>query len=588
LDPTPTPTPTPTETPMPANSDVVIKYVDEFNTLIKIDIISNLHIGDIYEVYRDLPFYGYGKWWIPQLHLAHPNNMIVVRDDIENIITVPSIQAVTVAYDLNGGTSDYHIYDNNLYAPYSEVLINWNEPTKHGHDFIGWHANGLIWIRGDSIIISDDTVFVAQWQRKAYTINYDGFGIWFDALHGDLYGQLFEPELHNHIFHGWFSQPNGWGNEVTAYTIADDYSPKVLYPHWIATPSMLTVNYDLNAPYGRIPYPLSIDQIFLEENTTANLSLVGPTVTGYTFTSWNTQRDGNGWWFMPGDAIQVNDNLTLYAQWEYVTYRVSYEFYPGVYKTVYHGEPYGFLFQPTIDHLQFGGWWSQPWGEGFEITEYTIADEFSPKHIFPLWIVLLAEEPTDVNDILGDEPIGFEIHIEESLAYDIVIEWGNMQFAFIHEKRLWDPNTLSFTGSLINESEWLINNALMNNGIATEHYLENGNNMITITNTSNIDVTVTFTYVPNSTFNGGNNVVGGFYASQLDAITASRILYDPLSHPVYQAFQKNTILIPSANGGLNHTEHVFFAFSGTSDISKYIDGKISKTGIIIVSVVPAS
>ena len=43
----------------------------------------------------------------------------------------------------------------------------------------------------------------------------------------------------------------------------------------------------------------------------ANISRVG-----YTFVNWNTQPDGNGTTYMPGETIIITGNLTLYAQWE--------------------------------------------------------------------------------------------------------------------------------------------------------------------------------------------------------------------------------------------------------------------------------
>jgi uncharacterized repeat protein (TIGR02543 family) len=41
-----------------------------------------------------------------------------------------------------------------------------------------------------------------------------------------------------------------------------------------------------------------------------------PPAPGYAFTGWNTQVDGLGYNYMPGDQIPATGDLTLYAQWE--------------------------------------------------------------------------------------------------------------------------------------------------------------------------------------------------------------------------------------------------------------------------------
>lgn len=45
----------------------------------------------------------------------------------------------------------------------------------------------------------------------------------------------------------------------------------------------------------------------------------GITRDGYKFTIWNTQADGSGTNYTPGDSITINDDVTLYAQWSEVT-----------------------------------------------------------------------------------------------------------------------------------------------------------------------------------------------------------------------------------------------------------------------------
>lgn len=54
----------------------------------------------------------------------------------------------------------------------------------------------------------------------------------------------------------------------------------------------------------------------IEEGTSASISSTRPRRAGYTFTGWNTDRNGWGTSYSPGQYIpSLNSDLTLYAQW---------------------------------------------------------------------------------------------------------------------------------------------------------------------------------------------------------------------------------------------------------------------------------
>ena len=54
------------------------------------------------------------------------------------------------------------------------------------------------------------------------------------------------------------------------------------------------------------------------------LSSATPTRVGYNFTKWNTAYDGSGTDYDPSGSYTINDNVTLYAQWELIIYTVTY------------------------------------------------------------------------------------------------------------------------------------------------------------------------------------------------------------------------------------------------------------------------
>ncbi len=48
--------------------------------------------------------------------------------------------------------------------------------------------------------------------------------------------------------------------------------------------------------------------------------------TGYTFAGWNTQANGLGTAYSPGDTFTMGAaNITLYAQWTANQYSVTYD-----------------------------------------------------------------------------------------------------------------------------------------------------------------------------------------------------------------------------------------------------------------------
>ena len=60
---------------------------------------------------------------------------------------------------------------------------------------------------------------------------------------------------------------------------------------------------------------LHLDDVYTVLGNVGNLKKV---VDGeeYTFTGWNTQADGSGTQYAPGDEIVITGNVSLYAQWE--------------------------------------------------------------------------------------------------------------------------------------------------------------------------------------------------------------------------------------------------------------------------------
>ncbi len=139
------------------------------------------------------------------------------------------------------------------------------------------------------------------------------------------------PTRAGYDFAGWYDTATG-GNKVgdggASYTPSAD---KELFAHWTAhtykfvynanNPSIATANVNMNG--------LTFTQKTYAANV--NLSSDEPSLTGWTFTGWNTKADGTGVTLAAGAPID-NDNLypgkggsvPLYAQWTQNDYSVRF------------------------------------------------------------------------------------------------------------------------------------------------------------------------------------------------------------------------------------------------------------------------
>ncbi|WP_419022593.1 InlB B-repeat-containing protein, partial [Holdemanella sp.] len=130
---------------------------------------------------------------------------------------------------------------------------------------------------------------------------------------------------------GWY-MTNASGTVYRQYFDTGDATK--FYAHWncsssggetgggeTPTPTTYTVKYDANGGTGA---PSNQTK---KQGESLTISTAKPTKTGYTFTSWNTKKDGTGTKYDIGASYTVDAELTLYAQYKEntVTYAVKYD-----------------------------------------------------------------------------------------------------------------------------------------------------------------------------------------------------------------------------------------------------------------------
>ena len=122
---------------------------------------------------------------------------------------------------------------------------------------------------------------------------------------GTVYRQYFETNGNQSFYANWNCSSSGGGT-------GGGETP---------TPTTYTVKYDANGGTGA---PSNQTK---KQGESLTISTAKPTKTGYTFTSWNTKKDGTGTKYDIGASYTVDADLTLYAQYKEntVTYTVKYD-----------------------------------------------------------------------------------------------------------------------------------------------------------------------------------------------------------------------------------------------------------------------
>lgn len=120
-----------------------------------------------------------------------------------------------------------------------------------------------------------------------------------------------------YTFLSWNTQSDGSGttyNEGDTITLTED---TVLYAQWKA--DSYFVKFDANGGRGEM------SDMAVAYDSEKPLTLNAFVNTGYNFIGWNTMADGTGTPYADGANITLQDNITLYAQWEAKQYTVTFD-----------------------------------------------------------------------------------------------------------------------------------------------------------------------------------------------------------------------------------------------------------------------
>lgn len=247
-----------------------------------------------------------------------------------------------------------------------DAAITLANPTRTGYTFEGWTGTDIegtameVTIAASSI---GDREYTATWKPIVYDITYDLAGGSVATPNLDKYTietadfTLTNPTKLGYTFLGWTGTE--LAEPTTEVLIAKGSTGDRSYTAtWKA--NTYKVSFKANGGEGEMA-----DQPFTYDEAAKALTANAFTRTGYTYKGWNTKADGSGTAYEDGQEVKnltskADDTVTLYAQWEVITYAISYDLDGGTVDgenpTEYTAESTFTLLNPTKEGYDFTGW----------------------------------------------------------------------------------------------------------------------------------------------------------------------------------------------------------------------------------------
>jgi len=243
----------------------------------------------------------------------------------------PAAPTYTVTYSGNNNTGGSPPVDPNDYdAGATVTVLGQGSLVKTGYSFVGWNTavdgSGTTYTSGQTFTMGTANVTLyAKWTASpTYTVTYNGNSNTGGSVpvdtnnyeEGATVTVLGQGSLVNtgNTFVGWNTEMNGSG---TSYTTGQQFAMPAanvtLYAQWTAS-TTYTVTYNGNGNTGG---SVPVDTNNYVEGATVTVQGSGTLVkSGNTFAGWNTQMNGSGTTYTPGQQFTMPAaNVTLYAVW---------------------------------------------------------------------------------------------------------------------------------------------------------------------------------------------------------------------------------------------------------------------------------
>ena len=231
------------------------------------------------------------------------------------------------------------------------------EPTLKGHTFAFWYL-------GDdeqnataydfNTPVTENITLTAKWNINKYTVTFNSYGGTpvppaQEVEYGLTATKPDDPTLKGYTFAFWYLGDDE--QNATAYDFNTPVTENItLTAKWNINKYTVTFN-----SYGGTPVPPAQE---VEYGLTATEPATAPTKTGYTFDGWYLGDEKYDF----SDAVE--QNITLYANWEKNIYTVTYTdgvdgeevFADQTYRVPFEDTTPAFKGNPTRDGYVFDGW----------------------------------------------------------------------------------------------------------------------------------------------------------------------------------------------------------------------------------------
>ena len=299
-----------------------------------------------------------------------------------------------VTYNGNGADSGSVPTDATQYSENITVTVRPNEGALGltGHTFKGWALTDNATKGIANFVITGPTTLYAVWEMNQFTINYitnGGSAVGPETVkYNSLFTKPTDPTKANHIFKGWYTE----AAFTNAYTFNTPATQNItLYAQW-EEDEKYTLTYNGNGAQGAPP----ADANAYYANSEATVLPAGNlTYTNHSFTGWNTQADGKGKHYAPGEKLVVTANTVLYAQWQLNIREYTLTYYPNGGRGIAPTDPYSYAFGQVATILNQGnlyrsgytfvGWNTQPNGKGAAYGPGTLLTVTDDHFLYAQW-----------------------------------------------------------------------------------------------------------------------------------------------------------------------------------------------------------
>lgn len=351
----------------------------------------NVHLGEKYAGLPTLTRKGYKflGWYDAKTGGTNITKDTVVTNPSNHTLYAQWEQLTYIlSYDFNGGTGTQA--DKNIH--YGDAYGTLPSATRTGYKFLGWfdnrNAEGTKLTATTKFTSEQNQTIYACWQVIDYTVtfNVNGGGTVNPATktvhYNEVYGTLPTPVRDGYDFQGWFENSGCTGEAVKATDKFEKTTNITLYAKWSG--NAYQVYLDENYQGGAVS-SIGINY----GDTYASLPDLSSKRTGWKFLGWFEDRECSGTAIKATDKFLKTTDITLYAGWEQIAYKITLESNGGTKYdqiTIHYGEPYGALPTPEKTGYGFGGWYLDKECRVNRISSTTVFDKTENVTLYADWL----------------------------------------------------------------------------------------------------------------------------------------------------------------------------------------------------------